>query len=151
LISCESWDSFSPLSPRVQEDDWYRYLFGKVLDGVEVGALKTIADRLAFVTFNYDRSLEFYLYRCLQSLYDISDSGMQGIFPQFKIIHMYGDLGPIWFERDGVLPRPYGPKLTPEIVEQAADQIVVMHKGAAKGETEAQRQAIALIQAADHI
>ena len=58
---------------------------------------------LSIITFNYDRSLEEYLYRVLGALYNRdAEELVQGL----SIIHVHGDLGPLdWESQRG---RKYG-------------------------------------------
>jgi len=62
LLPCEKEESLFDLN---RDSRWYEYLFQKLNAGFEDFA----NNRIAFITFNYDRSLEFYLFTALKHAY----------------------------------------------------------------------------------
>jgi len=83
LLKCEKEESL--------EGDWYQLLFNEL-----VAEGKDFPDgQLSIVTFNYDRSLEMYLYKTFRSAYDLSEADAWAIVRRVKIIHVYGSLGPL--------------------------------------------------------
>lgn len=87
----------SSISP---ERDWYFYLFNRLTDELtKPDDFKRYADnKVKFITFNYDRSLEHYLY---DSFYHSYYSKMfeqpakhEDVMP-FEIIHIYGKVAPL--------------------------------------------------------
>jgi hypothetical protein len=48
---------------------WYEYLFNQM--GTSIDEFKS--NQISFVTFNYDRSLEYFLYTALESTYGIGE------------------------------------------------------------------------------
>ncbi|MBN2129634.1 MAG: hypothetical protein JW741_09060 [Sedimentisphaerales bacterium] len=97
-----------------QGANWYRQLFALLTEGCSFDDFAN--NNLSVVTFNYDRSLEYYLMTALQHLYrarskDECYEKLRGI----KIIHVHGKLGYLpWEEVDERLqqalrePIPYG-------------------------------------------
>lgn len=68
--------------------DWYRRL------GQAIAANATFApDRLKIITFNYDRSLQFWLARSYQGYRNKDYSELQKVV---EICHVYGDLGELY-------------------------------------------------------
>jgi hypothetical protein len=61
-------------------------------------------NNISFVTFNYDRSLEHYLYTCLKNYFrDLMDDDISNTIQQFGFIHIYGQLGFLpWQIKDGL-------------------------------------------------
>lgn len=57
LLKCEQRER---LYDPGNEDDWYRYLFNRMTAGVRFDHF--LQNEVSFVTFNYDRSLEEYLF-----------------------------------------------------------------------------------------
>ena len=113
---------------RVRDDrferNWYPYLWKK---------MRTTFDRLgenkvSFITFNYDRSLEQFLYTVIRKNYKIEHP--TGEYAQavahFPIIHVHGSLGRLpWQDGDGE-PRDYVPTVTLEAIRQAAASIQIV-------------------------
>ena len=99
------------------EDHWYFYLFNRILQ--EIHTLEE--SEISFITFNYDRSLEYFLYQSLSNTFLIKAD--QNSHPEdwkkeanqlrkywkiFNIQHVYGQIGPLLSaEKAGVLIRGY--------------------------------------------
>ena len=85
LIPREDYNTFRPsLKPR-----WYELLFQLMIDGS-----KFEQNRLAIITFNYDRSLEAFFFLALQNLYGLDETAAKALVNTVPIIHVYGSLGP---------------------------------------------------------
>lgn len=70
-------------------DDWYRFVVHKLaINCVESADL--LKNKVRFITFNYDASLEYHLYRALTSidLFDASDA--EKFLCDERIVHVYG-------------------------------------------------------------
>ena len=101
------------------DDHWYMHLWDRMITGVQRGPDIPDANRLSVITFNYDRSLEFFLYNGLRHYYAASESDAQAILNQLSIMHMYGSLGR--FSYAG-----YGPPQQPQQYVVAAQGIKVI-------------------------
>lgn len=87
-----------PIYKRKIEDNWYNYLFQKMIEGLNTAyeLLKIYKNKITFVTFNYDRSLEQYLYLNLHGLLKnsgIPSSEITQCIKKIDIIHVYGQVG----------------------------------------------------------
>ena len=144
LILCEHHDKI--FAPQI-EDDWYEYVFNTVLehttDLIEVANIP-----LAFITFNYDRSLEHFLYTFLRSNFPNNTTNeVIAVIDKINIIHVYGCLGPLeWQDPSG---RPYSSLISKAIVKEAANNILIMHEGTR--DSDAFKFARALLEVADNI
>lgn len=81
-------------------ENWYRYLVDALITGCSESSdlLKNI-DNLTIATFNYDLSLEYYLYTRLNNISFFDKKDRDDFFEQIKIIHVYGQLGAFnWHE-----------------------------------------------------
>jgi hypothetical protein len=59
-------------------------------------------NKLTIVTFNYDRSLEYFLFSALKHSYNKSDAEVAKAMQGIPIIHVHGSLGPLpWQASDG--------------------------------------------------
>jgi hypothetical protein len=68
--------------------DWYQYLSSKLN-----ASFDNFGDnRLSVITFNYDRSLEHYLFTTLRHAHGRSDEECAGALLKIPILHVYGQL-----------------------------------------------------------
>ena len=90
---------------------WYQYLFDRLSQNAsspeEFGN-----NQLAIITYNYDRSIEHYLYIVFQTQYDLrkDERKCAEIMRKIPIIHVYGSLGLLPWQENGISVKPYGLK-----------------------------------------
>ena len=76
-----------------RSDNWYEYLWAQLSAGITKSNLEDFAaTRLTVVTFNYDLSLEHYLFTAVQNSYGLSDDEAARLLKPIKFIHLYGQL-----------------------------------------------------------
>ncbi len=127
----------SLLRSEEEEPNWYEYLFN------QLGARKDEfrRNKLSIVTFNYDRSLEYFLFSALKNSYGLNDAEAADLLTAVPIVHVYGMLGqPHFLAEDG---RPYSPKVTPQTIKSCASNIKIIHE--LSGSTDELDKAHALI------
>jgi hypothetical protein len=74
------------------KDDWYVYLWNRLYpDARDVPEL--LRNPLRVVTFNYDRSLEHFLFNAIKNTYSTSEQKALDAVNAFSIVHVYGKLG----------------------------------------------------------
>lgn len=140
LIPFENPDKLFP--PSAPQKHWYE-LFLNVLDQ-PIGSFDS--NNLSIITFNYDRSLEHYLFSTLRERYR-SDERAVEVMNQFPIVHVHGSLGDlIPLKSSG---REYNHELNPESIQIAASDIIIV--GEASGETPEFEKARALLSEAKRI
>ena len=100
---------------------FYRFLFKKMVENTEKG---TFAENpVSFVTFNYDRSFEFYLWRALNKYYEgIHPEEVNNIMKKIRIIHVHGKLGDLPWEN--LNSRPYSTEIDEGSLVPASSGIV---------------------------
>jgi hypothetical protein len=77
----------------------YQYIFHKMNTDWESFS----KNKIAFITFNYDRSLEEYLFIGLQSSYNKHNQECAAVLEQIPIVHVHGSLGPLpWQSPNGL-------------------------------------------------
>ncbi len=88
-----------------QGQDWYTYLYqrmtGKILNPEDYNLIKQ--NEISFVTFNYDRSLEFFLFESIKNSFTSIPSTLpprDALFP-FSIQHVYGQLAYLPWQGQG--------------------------------------------------
>lgn len=84
------YEQVGSLMNQPRDEDWYQYL----VDAMEAPWEHLSGNRLAFVTFNYDRSLEQYLRLVLQHRHpSVTDEQALAFVEKLPIVHVYGSLG----------------------------------------------------------
>jgi hypothetical protein len=84
LIPYENQSLFS----REEDKNWYSLIWYAICKDVD----KLEDKQISFVTFNYDRSLEHYLYSHLKNHLNLSDSECKAVMNKIPIIHVYGHM-----------------------------------------------------------
>ncbi len=109
-----------------KKGDWYRYLLSKM----RADSLQEIANnRLTIITFNYDRSLEAYLFMALLKMYhDATQATVVEVLSKIPIIHVHGQLDFLGWQTEGKGGRPYDGRFSAEIIRQSAAGIRIVHE-----------------------
>jgi hypothetical protein len=79
---------------KIQPDDkhWYQFLFNQMCR--ECPSIDNFPDNsISVITFNYDRSFEYYFLRALMAKYKVDVQKAAEIINGFDIVHVYGQLG----------------------------------------------------------
>lgn len=107
-----------------KEDHWYERLYQKMNAPVE----SFDDNQVTFITFNYDRSLEYYLYTALKHTYNQPDEKVAEQLRAITVIHPHGQLGLLPWQTQQGNSRPYVNEVTAEFVKTAANGIRVIHE-----------------------
>jgi len=102
--------------------DWYGYL----ADRLDAPFDRFNENRLTVVTFNYDRSLEWYLFNSLGARFSKKHAEVIRQLSNIPIIHLYGTLGGVPWDSHS---RQYDPTLNPKSIRLARDAIKIIHEG----------------------
>ena len=73
----------------VIDDHWYKYLWNRLVCPIE----KFQENKLKIVTFNYDRSLEYFLFTTIKNTYNLHPGEAIKLLNSIPITHVYGQLG----------------------------------------------------------
>lgn len=103
------------------EGRWYDYLFGMM--GASIDEFKR--NKLAVVTFNYDRSFEHALFLFLKHNNNLSDEEAEELRTNVPVVHMYGQLGGRRYKP--TIPAAGAP-IDRDLVHQSANSIKVVHE-----------------------
>jgi hypothetical protein len=103
--------------------DWYEYFFNKL--NTRPGEFDK--NNVSVITFNYDRTLEYYLATTLENSYGIDRGACLEMLNAIPIVHLYGQLGPLTPEVSN--GAAFGAGLNPRMVRAAADGIQIIHEG----------------------
>ncbi len=108
---------------RRQKMSWYEYLFNQM--GAQLDEFKDCL--LAIITFNYDRSLEYFLYTSFRSEFGLSHEDSAKLLGSIRIVHVYGQLASLDFiDRNG---RPYETEVDQATLKRAVSGIKIMSEG----------------------
>jgi hypothetical protein len=91
-------DQFFPNSPDDLKETWLYKLFQFIQTGVRKSDIEHIFDNIEIINFNYDRCVEFFLFKQIQASYDLSESEAIPIMRSLKITHPYGTVGRLPWE-----------------------------------------------------
>ncbi|MBS1704014.1 MAG: hypothetical protein JST12_20285 [Armatimonadetes bacterium] len=85
--------SYSKSEATPNGDHWYKFMWEKMVVDVEE-AKELQQNQIAFITFNYDISLESYLARSIRGLFSqkLEHNEEYAILSHFPIIHVFGSL-----------------------------------------------------------
>ncbi len=81
----------------VKNVHWYKYFFNQLDTTFEEFA----DNKFSILTFNYDRSFEYYMHRVMQKRYGKSSEECAQKLGQIPIVHLYGQLGMLPWQEDG--------------------------------------------------
>jgi hypothetical protein len=104
---------------------------------------------LAFVTFNYDRTVEHFLFTSLKNSYGRSEAECQAALDAIPIIHLHGRLGYLpWQKGEG---RAFRPDVNPEMLRIASSGIKIIHEDISDGRDKDYERAKALLQKSEQV
>ena len=85
-------ENTSTLFDDSNDDHWYRILWNALIeDGEGINDLQR--NKVKFVTFNYDRSLECFLHYATTNTFGVDNAQAMAAWSHLQIIHVYGELG----------------------------------------------------------
>lgn len=105
------------------KERWYHFLWRKLTEGGGHPG----ANALSVITFNYDRSLEHFLYTSLQNAFNFDDEEIARTLSHVVVVHLYGQLGVLPFQPG--YQREYRPEIPAHIIRESAKQIRIVHEG----------------------
>jgi hypothetical protein len=118
LIPCERHDKLFDVDGTYA--NWYEYIYNKMNTSFD----EFDKNKISFITFNYDRSLEYYLYTALKNSYGKNDMKCIEKIRNIKIIHFYGKLGDIF--TDEPYFKAYMPSYDFDEIQNSSSQIMIM-------------------------
>ena len=108
---------------------WYKYLFDKMDNGLDTFG----ENKVSFLTFNYDRSLEEFLFQSLTNLYGEPNEDRAATIAKctsqlkrIPIVHLHGKLGNLPWE--GGAERPFEPTINAQTLNIARNGIKIIHE-----------------------
>lgn len=115
LIPCEKIETLFGV-----EGEWYQYIFNKLSAPFEDFG----KNKLSIITYNYDRSLEYYLLESLKNSYGKSDMECADKLKLISFIHVHGKLGSLPWEKG--IKRPYEPNYEKKSIRSISEKITIV-------------------------
>jgi hypothetical protein len=104
------------------QQSWYEYLFNRLNATID----EFSQNRLGVITFNYDRSLEWYLHTALKNSYKLGADEARNALDAITFIHVHGSLGALPWQ-GGV--RDFGDEeINSQSIQRAASTIKIIHE-----------------------
>ncbi len=104
------------------QDNWYQHLYQQMNSKLE----EFTNNNLTIVTFNYDLSIENYLFIALKNSYGITTEETYEIITGIPIIHVHGKLGDlIWEGKEG---RAYSDIVSLDEILRSSKKIKIIHE-----------------------
>ena len=120
-LTLSTYEKKDELFEQKSDKDWYRYLWVKLSDTTFEDFDK---NQLSIITFNYDRSIEHFLFSTMRALYKKSRQDCEKKLKKIPIIHVHGRLGALpWQGKNG---RSYNHKINLDEVVKISGQIKIM-------------------------
>lgn len=122
------------------ENSWLRYTYERLNTSFDDFG----GNAVSFITFNYDRSLEHFLFVSLKHSYGKTDQECTSEIAKIPIIHLYGRLGFLpWQHTAG---RSYHHQIDGRVIRNAVQNMKIVHEdtsGAADDDFERAKELIA--------
>lgn len=136
-LALVAYENPATLQAKALHKCWYSYLFAHHLS-----TLKQFNNpKIQVITFNYDRSLEFFLLGAVQNAFGIDEEyKAAGLVREIEILHAHGDLGILpGFEHDANKHelRPYAPEYSVPQIQEIMRRIQIVHE---QGDYEAEQR-----------
>ena len=111
--------------------DWYSYLYNRLI--VRLVGKNALMDfssgEIAFITFNYDRSIEHFFYESLRNSFkEVPEDNIVQTVSQLKILHVYGRIMPLKWQdsNEGVDYKPQ--EISESLLQNAASNIKTIYE-----------------------
>jgi len=129
----------------LENQDWYFYLFRRLTKSATTWEhIPDLSDgKIGFVTFNYDRSLEYFLYESLRNSFtNAPEHEIFRFLKGIKIVHVYGQIAPLEWQSPADYV-PYAPKISESLLQKAAVNIKTIYEQKESPELNEARQLLA--------
>ena len=106
-----------------RDTNWYRYLWERMHGGVSLDDLAR--NKLAILTFNYDRSLEHFLFGAAKAYYGAHAAKCAQVLKQIDVVHLHGSIGQLPWQSGKGQTVSYGRGRTFEAILIAMSRIKI--------------------------
>ncbi|TAN59853.1 hypothetical protein EPN16_06375 [bacterium] len=134
-----------------EKDNWYKILVNEMKNGATIDNFHQ--NKVSFVTFNYDRSLEHLLYTVLCNFHEkANQSWAANVIKRIPIVHLYGKLDSLpWETSEPDKGRTYGRPYSHAQLKEYNNGIGIVFEDIGEGTKSNFEKASALLEAAERI
>ena len=129
IFAAEKNSTFREQMPN-RNQDWYSYLFERLTDELvrKEDYVHFGENNASFITFNYDRSLEHFLYESLLNSFNGIGAGkIQEQINKLRVIHVFGQIAGLeWQELEGRIE--YGRDINLIDVQRLGDKLRIIYE-----------------------
>lgn len=106
-------------------NSWYKTLLQKL----NIAFDDFDKNKISFITFNYDRSLEHFFATALQNQFNKSESEVVDKLKKIPIVHLYGKLGLLPWEaaKPDEYSREYNSKILPHLLRRSSKSLKIIY------------------------
>jgi hypothetical protein len=106
-------------------NSWYKTLVEKL----KISFNDFEKNKISFITFNYDRSLEHFLMTALQNHFNKTEVEVAEKLKKIPIVHLYGKLGMLPWEsvKPDEYTRKYGSKILPHLLRRSSKSLKIIY------------------------
>ena len=107
------------------DNSWYKTL----LEKLKITFNDFEKNKISFITFNYDRSLEHFLITAFQNLFNKTENEVAEKLKKIPIVHLYGKLGMLPWEtvKPDEYTREYNAKILPHLLRRSSKSLKIIH------------------------
>jgi len=116
-------------------DTWFNAFFQLICLNSQEGDLPARLSRVRVVTFNYDRTLEHFLFHSIQNYYGSSPERAAEILSHLTVFHPYGQVGTLPWQNFGVAV-PFGGDMQSSALIQVANTLRTFTEGTSEQESQ---------------
>lgn len=107
------------------EDHWYRFLWNQLNSSFD----DFHVNKLSVITYNYDRSLEHYLFEAMLHTFGRSPEDCLDKMSAIRFVHLHGSLGSLPWQGESNVRR-FGEHLpSSDALRETANSMIVIHEG----------------------
>ena len=116
---------FENEEPLFYDNSWYSILFNKINSSFE----NFDKNKVSFITFNYDRSLEYFLLTTLKNRFQKTAQECAAKLKNMPIVHLYGKLALLPWEKTNSFDytREYNSKITPHFLRKSSTSLKIIY------------------------
>ena len=130
-----------------QNSDWYRYLWNKLNS-----SYNSFEDnKLSIITFNYDRTFEYYLYNAFRNTYGKTEEETIRKTKKIEVLHLHGKLGYLAWENQ-LNATEFGEEITQrDVLLNVSNSIKIIHEDVGVSHSKEFERAFRLMDGANRI
>lgn len=107
---------------------WYNYLFDTKIDGKTVNDITNNLNRMRFITFNYDRSLEEFFWNRLKYGEQLKDDEVLRVMEFVRILHVHGSIGRLKWQAGTSFVQSYDHCTKSQHLREMSKGIKIIHE-----------------------